>query len=127
MMTRVYTLRNGQKLEDVAKKIENMLSNDNMIVQCIEMTDGNFLIQGKEMGLDMIAKITGGERAVTVKLTSIVENKIFIEIGEGRWLDKFIGGLWGLTFWPAMACTVITTYRQVTLPRKIMRCVENDL
>lgn len=122
MMTRVYTLKKGETMKDAARKIKNFLNDDMMNVQCVETTDGTILIQAKE-NIITVLKLIGCDRAITVKLTSMGDNRIMIEMGEGKWMDKIVGGLAGFVFWPAFFTTAFTMYNQATLPQEIMRCL----
>lgn len=127
MMTRVFTLTEGKTIAGMAAEIKRLLKSKDMQVQCFEMKDGNYLIQGRADDWKWI-QLIGGDRAVTVKATLVGGEKVILEIGEGKWLDKVSGALVGWYFtWPVMLLTAVTTYRQVTLPKKIIRCVEEYL
>ena len=126
MKTNIYTMTEGKTMEGIVGRVKVFLHDKGMDVQCIEMKDGNYLIQGREQDA-AIMQWVGGDRAVTVHLTAGNDNKVIVKAGEGKWMDKIIGTIWGLSSWPVMVVTVVATYRQLRLPAKIMHCVENYL
>ena len=125
MMTRVFTLTEGKTIAGMAAEIKDLLKAKDLQVQCFEMKDGDYLIQGRSTDWKWM-QLIGGDRAITVKAASAGGEKVLLEVGEGKWLDKVSGALIGWYFtWPVMLYTAVNTYRQVTLPKKIMICAEN--
>lgn len=127
MMTTVLTLTEGKTITGMAAAIKDLLRTQDMQVQCFEMKDGNYLIQGKADDWKWM-QLMGGDRAITVKATLVGGEIVILEIGEGKWLDKVSGALVGwYLMWPVMLLTAVTTYRQVTLPKIIVKCAQKYL
>lgn len=127
MTTTVLTLKKEKTMEGLVKELKGLLRDKDMQVQSFELRDGNYVIQGRSTDWKLMQFI-GGDRAVTIKLTLVGTEKAIMEVGEGKWLDKIGGALigWYLT-WPVMLWTAVSTYRQVTLPKKIIRCAQKYL
>merc|ERR1711957_955596 len=60
-----------------------------------------------------------------------IENTLKIEIGEGRWMDKIVGGSLGILgagiMWPLLITTSVGIYQQGTMPRTIFSFIEDCL
>lgn len=127
MTTTVLTLKKDKTMEGLVKELKGLLRDKDMQVQSFELKDGNYVIQGRSNDWKWIQFI-GGDRAITIKMTLVGEEKVIMEVGEGKWLDKIGGALigWYLT-WPVMLLTAACTYSQVTLPKKLIKCAQKYL
>lgn len=126
MMTKVYTMEKGKNINDMAKKVKVLIENACLDVQCVKLNDGSIIIQGKESD-GKLFKFVGADRAITVRIAGSNDDQVVVEIGEGKWIDKVWGTVWGLWSWPVLLCTAVATCRQAILPKKICNCIERYL
>ena len=126
MKRKIYTMQDGKNLKDMAAEIQKMFVRDDMEVQCLEMKESGYFIQGRNNDASWM-KFLGGDFAITVKLALTEDHKVIVEAGEGKWVDKAWGFFWGLSSWPVLGVTTLYTVKQLGLPRKVMKCIERYL
>jgi hypothetical protein len=116
----------ARHIDEVSTFVKNLLEGDKLQAQVI--ADGaDRIVQGRdrpqESWVKFMKKGLGLERAATVKL-EVKGQDLAIEVGEGKWSDKAVGGALGmLVFWPAAFTAGWGVYKQRDLFGRIERDV----
>ena len=98
---------------------QNWLTGEGFRCQKLKIEDGGTLIQIEKIG-DW-REFVGMSTALNIIFRQ-AGNKLKVEIGEGKWIDKGVtGGIGWLLFWPLAITSAIGAWQQVKMPERIFR------
>lgn len=123
-MTNIYRL-NNYTAKDAAKVVYKFLENsENMETQCLTSLDDEIFIQAR-IRHGKYKKLLGLDKTIAVKIKPIGTDFFSIEIGESKWADKGVAFTTSFFFfWPLAVTAGVGTYKQKTLPDKIITELE---
>jgi len=106
--------------------LQNYLMQDNFRCQQAPTEDGGMLLQIEKKG--GWRKVTGNSTALNIIFHQESENKMSVEIGAGRWMDKAGAGAAGMLIFAPLAVTaVVGAVKQSKMSGKIFQYIENYL
>jgi len=127
LMTRnnIYVLPAGKTANDVAVNLKHFLiTEEGMDAQILKLENESYFIQARAR-CGKLKQFAGLDKVTAVKLTPINNTNIIVEIGKGKWKDKILCGAIGwFISWPFAVTTVIGSYKQGSLRRKIVSNIE---
>ena len=105
---------------------QNWLTGEGFRCQKLKIEDGGTLIQIEKIG-DW-REFVGMSTALNI-IFSQAGNKLNVEIGEGKWIDKAIaGGIgWFVFLWPLAITSAIGAWQQLKMPERIFRHIAEFL
>lgn len=120
----------ARHIDDVCEFIKGLLEREKLEAQVI-VEGGGRIVQGRDPPQDgwikLVKKGLGLERAATVKLGARGYD-LTMEVGDGKWTDKAVGGAVGMfVFWPAAVTAGWGVYKQRDLFQRIERDVSTFL
>ena len=124
-MNTMYRLTNQTTLSDIANVVDRHLTiNEAMETQVMPLEDGKYVIQGRVRS-GKFKQFIGMDRAVTVKLTPVETENFYVEIGEGKWVDKALTATVSMfVLWPLLVTSSVGAYKQKKLPKNICSAIE---
>lgn len=120
---RIYQLGNSITLADVAYGLEDyFVRQKNMEAEGIFQGEDAYFIQARQQ--KDWKKLAGMDKAVQVRLT-IRQDRLTVDVGAGRWVDKLGAAAVGYLFFaPLLITAAIGALGQEQLPRDIFDFVE---
>ncbi len=124
-MNTMYKLTKQATLADIATVVErHLMLNEKMVAQLLPLEDGKFIIQGRAQS-GKLKQFVGMDRAITVTLTPYENDNFYVEIGEGKWVDKAVMATVSLfILWPLAVTSGVGFYKQKKLPKNICAAIE---
>lgn len=122
----IYVIPAGKNITGLANVVYNLLSiSKGMDTQMINLEGGNVMLQARDKA-GMWKQWIGMDKAITVKLEKIDEDRVSVNIGESKWVDKVgIMALSMIILWPLTITSGIGMYIQGKLPGEIKKEVAN--
>lgn len=122
----IYVIPAGKNIAGLANVVNNLLSiSKGMDTQIINLEGGNVMLQARDKA-GMWKQWIGMDKAITVKLEKIDEDRVSVNIGESKWADKVgIMALSMIILWPLTITSGIGMYIQGKLPGEIKKEVAN--
>jgi hypothetical protein len=122
----IYVIPAGKNIAGLANAVDNLLSNSKgMDTQMINLEGGNVMLQARDKAGKWKQWI-GMDKAITVKLEKVDEDRVSVNIGESKWVDKVgIMALSMIILWPLTITSGIGMYIQGKLPGEIKKEVAN--
>lgn len=124
----IYVIPPSKNIAGLANVVNNLLSiSKGMDTQIINLEGGNVILQARDKAGKWKQWI-GMDKAITVKLEKIDGDRVSVNIGESKWVDKFgIMALSMIILWPLTITSGIGMYIQGKLPGEIKKEVANYL
>lgn len=124
----VYVIPPGKNIAGIANAVNTLLRlSKGMDTQIVNLEGGNVMLQARDKDGKWKQWI-GMDKAITVKLEKIDENRVCVNIGESKWVDKVgIMALSMIILWPLTITSGIGMYIQGKLPGEIKKEVANYL
>lgn len=118
--TEIYVLQYGKTMHGMAATINNFLSlSKGMDTQVVNLDDGDLMIQARDKG-GKWKQWFGLDKAITVKIERMDEDRVSVHIGESKWVDKVgIMALSMIILWPLSITSGIGMFMQAKLPNQI--------
>lgn len=124
----IYIIPKGKNINGLTITINNLLKlSKGMDTQVINLEGGDVMIQARDKAGKWKQWI-GMDRAVTIKIQKVDENRVSVNIGESKWVDKVgIMALSMVILWPLTITSGIGMYMQGKLPGEIKKEISNYL
>lgn len=124
----IYRIPAGKSIAGLANAVNNLLSmTKGMDTQIINLEGGNIMLQARDKAGKWKQWI-GMDKAITVKLEKIDAERVCVNIGESKWVDKVgIMALSMIILWPLTITSGIGMYIQGKLPGEIKKEVASYL
>ncbi len=119
-MADLFTLGPGKNLANLTDAIDTYLKlSKEMDTQVLRLEGGSVIIQARDKGGTWKQWI-GMDKAITVKIERVTEDKIMVDIGNAKWADKAGAMAVSLVIlWPLTITSGIGIYQQGKLPAEI--------
>ncbi|MEO1414342.1 MAG: SHOCT domain-containing protein [Bacteroidota bacterium] len=115
----------GVQIDNLVDGLRRWLYLDGYRSQAHVLEDGRTVVQITQKG--EWRKIVGMSTALNVVFTQD-QDALYLEIGEGKWIDKIAGGAIGLWLFPPLALTnAVGMWNQSQMPGRIMDYVYDYL
>jgi Molecular chaperone len=116
----IYEIPGDKDIAGLANTVNNLLSTaKGMDSQIINLEDGSVILQARDKGGKWKQWI-GMDKAITVKFQKVDSNRVSVNIGESKWVDKVgIMALSMFILWPLTITSGIGMYIQGKLPGEI--------
>ncbi|MBE5804894.1 MAG: hypothetical protein E7316_10340 [Clostridiales bacterium] len=124
----LYVLPEGMTASDVATAIKRFLVNEeNMETQIFKLENESYFVQARAQ-CGKLKQFAGLDKVTAVKLTPVSDHNLIVEIGKGKWADKVCCSIVAWFYaWPLAVTTAIGSYKQGSLPRKVLNQIESFL
>lgn len=121
----VYVMPEGKNLQGLADCIYNLLSvTKSMDTQAVSLEGGSIMLQARDKAGKWKQWI-GMDKAITVNLVMVDDNRVSVNIGESKWMDKVgVMAVSMIVLWPLTITSGIGMYIQGKLPGEIRKEVQ---
>ena len=125
-MKSTYLLPFGKTVNGLTASIQLHLSSEKgMETQILQNGNGDFIIQARSRG-GKATQWIGIDKAVSVRLETLEQNYVEMEISHGKWAEKSLLMIVSLfTLWPLFFTSLIGMCQQGALPRSISKCAHD--
>ncbi len=119
-MADIFTLGPGKNIAGLSTTVNNFLSlAKNMETQVLNLEGGNVIIQARDRG-GTLKQWVGMDKAITVKIDKVDNEKVLVDIGNAKWTDKAgVMAVSMVVLWPLAITSGVGMYRQGKLPNEI--------
>ena len=116
---RIFRLPEGYTAAEVGRDIEKFLTVDKKLeAEGMETNDGYFI---QARNTSTIKTLIGLDMAAHIMLT-LTDDKLKVDVGSGKWLDKLgIGAIGVIAFAPLAVTSMLGAALQATLPDEIFQ------
>ena len=120
---KVFRMDGSQTLEDVAHALEDFLRTQKRLeTEGVSQSETSYFIQARQT--EGWKKFVGLDQAIQVRL-SVYGDKLTVDLGAGRWVDKLGAATLGyIIFSPLLLTAAIGAIGQERLPREIFDFVQ---
>ena len=104
-------------LPDLITSLSGWLSTESFTAQVLQTADGGTLLQVEKQG--GWRKMIGMSTALNI-VFRLVDGRLMVEIGAGRWMDKAaVGTVSMLILWPLAVTAGIGAWQQMKMPERV--------
>lgn len=122
----VYELTAGKSMDGLILQVETFLRNkEKMNCQKILCDDPDYIILQARAKKGKVKQFIGMDKALTVRFVHLADNKVSVEMGEAKWVDK--GAVMAVSMfvlWPLAITAGVGIYKQKKLPQKMIHVMD---